>query len=343
MAKSYNQKLKLLRLMEIFRKYSDEENKLTLAQITEHLAFHEIQANRKTLYEDIGLLDEDGFGIPHQKNQRHYYHQRNKDTEFELSELKLIYDAVQSSKFITQAATDRITKKLKGLCSTYEARELQGKMYVVNRIKNMNESVLPNVEAVRKAIQENRQIGFKYFNYDIKGKREYLLKGERYTVSPFSLIYSENNYYLLAYQVPNGKTKGKFKHFRIDKMERIFPKTDSRIGIEEYAAIDRDTYLRNTFSMYGGELQKVTLQFSNHLAGVVIDRFGRDVNGHLPMASPVDNGHFQIRVDVAVSNQFFGWVLGLGKGVKIVDPPQVVEKMANLIDGVRPYYTKEDE
>jgi len=329
MPRSNMQKMKLIHLMDIFKNLTDENHSLTMAQIIVELARNGIAAERKSLYEDIALLNEYGFEIMTDRHKTTGYYIGGRD--FDIAELKILIDSVQSSKFITLEKTRELIKKLENLCSKHQGSQLQRQVVIINRVKTMNKSVYYNVDAIHQAILANKQISFQYFNYDTGKRRRYYDGGELYTESPFALMYSQENYYLLVF---NEKRKI-FKHFRVDRMERITLTETDRLGNEEFKEIDLATYSQSTFSMFGGASEKVTMQFINSLAGAVIDQFG--LNIHM---SPVDKTHFRVTVPVNISDQFLGWLFALGKKVKIIEPDWVVDKMAVLLEDVSTFYSE---
>lgn len=332
MAKSEGQKLKLIHLMDIFREYTDEDHSLSMSEIITKLNERDITAERKSIYNDIALLDDYGFEIEMSEGKiPRYCHIPDDSKDFSLAELKLLADSIQSSKFITERKTRDLIKKIKGLCSQHEAKQLQRQVVIARRIKSMNETVLYNVDALQRAIAENKQVSFKYFDYSVKKEQVLRRNGERYIECPFNLIYTDDNYYLLAYE----EAAGKFKHFRVDKMREVRLLDKPCLGREAYEELDMATYTQYTFSMFGGEPQKVSMQFHNSLMGVVIDRFGKDV-----MVIPVDDEHFKITVPVAVSEQFFGWVFGLGHKAMLVEPQKVVDRFTELVAGIGAKYQK---
>lgn len=329
MPRSNMQKMKLIYLMDIFENLTDENHPLTMAQIIAELARNGIAAERKSLYEDIALLNDYGFEIMTDKHKTTGYYLGGRD--FDIAELKILIDSVQSSKFITLERTRELIKKLEGLCSKHQGSQLQRQVVIINRVKTMNKSVYINVDAIHQAILANKQISFKYFNYDNKKMRRYLSDGELYMESPFALIFAQENYYLLAF---NEKVND-FKHYRVDRMEQIHLTEMDRLGNAEFKEIDLATYSKSTFSMFGGATEEVTMQFVNSLAGAVIDQFG--LNIHM---SPVDKTHFRVTVPVNVSDQFLGWLFALGKKAKILEPEWVVEKMKALLEDVTTFYSK---
>lgn len=258
---------------------------------------------------------------------------------FEISELKMMIDAIQSSKFLSEAKTRDLIKKLEGMCSKHEAKELNRQVIIANRVKSISSStaLFRNVDAIHRAITANAKVSFQYFDFDLKKQKHYMKKGERYVVSPWAMIYTDDNYYLLAY------TDGKFKHFRVDHMDNTEAMVTmiadveiaslEREGAEAFAKMDMSAYTKYTFSMFGGETVPVTMVFQNRMMGAVMDRFGRDV-----VAMKEDERHFRVTVSVAVSNQFYGWVFGLGKSVRIVGPESVKEGMKKALADIAARY-----
>ena len=312
-----NQKLKLLYLIKIFTEDTDDQHALTLPQIAEKLDAYGVSAERKTLYQDFELLRDFGFDIIGQQARRNfYYHMGNR--RFELPELKLLVDSVQSAKFITDKKSNALIKKLEGMVSKYEARKLQRQVIISGRIKAMNESIYYNVDKLHEAIGTDRQIRFKYFRWNINKEMELRKDGAWYQVSPWALMWDDENYYLVGYDAEDGK----IKHYRVDKMWRISVADRKREGKEQFKAFNMPRYTKSLFGMFGGEEVKVTLEAENGMVGILLDRFGKDI----PIM-PLDEDHFRTVVNVAVSNQFLGWIMAIGSSVRITAPESVVEKM----------------
>lgn len=317
MARSSLQKLKILHIMEYLLRNSDEAHPVSVAQLISMLEAHGISAERKSIYDDIECLREYGLDIIRSSSGRNNgYYLVGRD--FELPELKLLVDSVQSSKFITHSKTMSLIKKIESLASVYEAQLLNRQVYVKNRIKTMNESIYYNVDEIHRGIAENRKIRFHYFEYNVQKERQLRKNGEWYVISPYALSWDDENYYLVGYD----SDAGIIKHFRVDKMSDIDTTEELRDGQEIYAALDMGVYARKTFGMFTGEETSVKLRFENELAGAVLDRLGRDV-----MLVPDGNSHFTVRTNIVVSPQFFAWLFGFGKRVEILAPDSVVEEM----------------
>lgn len=312
MAKSEGQKLKLLYIVKMLEEHSDENHPLSTAEIIKRLDALGIHSERKSIYDDIAKLCDFGYDIIqiHSRLGGGYY---LADREFELPELKLLVDAVQSSRFITTKKSRELIKKLEGKVSKYDAGKLQRQVYVAGRIKTENESIYYNIDNIHRAIQENKQIRFLYLDWNLKKEMVPRQNGQK-CVSPWALIWREENYYLAAYDSEDRM----IKHYRVDKMGQVTVLESNRDGLEQFSKIDLASYTNQTFGMFGGEEEIVTLQFPNRLVGVVLDRFGKDAD----MRAMADDT-FRIRAKVAVSGQFFGWLSGIGKDAVIVAPDTV--------------------
>ena len=327
MPKSQNQKLKLLYLMQYLMEKSDEDHPVTTAQIIEELARHDVKAERKSIYDDIEALRLFGLDIVQTKSKTTGYYVGCRD--FELPELKLLVDSVQSSKFITQKKTLSLIKKIESLASEYDAKLLQRQVYVKNRVKSMNESVYYNVDEIAGAITMDKAIRFKYFEYTVSKERSFRKNGAWYEISPFALMWDDENYYMIGYDA----AASKLKHYRVDKMTEISALETRRSGHEVFAGIDMAQYAKQTFGMFTGEKEKVRLRFRNDLIGTVIDRFGRDI---AVFAS--DTERFSVSVEVAVSPQFYAWLFGFGTGVEILYPDSVRTEFRKLAADVAAMY-----
>lgn len=317
MPKGMNQKFKLYRLAQIMLEKTDEDHYITMPEILAALEEYEITADRKSIYNDLRDLEVLGIEVEGEPvGNRYHYHVVSRP--FELPELKLLVDAIQSSRFITERKTNALIRKLEKLVSKYEAMKLQRQVYVSGRIKTMNESIYYTVDAIHNAISENRKIRFQYFQWNVKKEMELRHKGAYYHISPWGLSWKDENYYLVGYD----SNAEQIKHYRVDKMLHIQMSEEAREGKEHFKKFNMADYAKKSFGMFGGKEQAVKLLVENSLAGVMIDRFGKDI-----MLIPADEEHFTVNVDVHVSNQFLGWIFSLGEGVKIVSPPQVVEQM----------------
>lgn len=330
MAKNGNQKLKIMYLMKIFLEKTDETHSITMPEILEELRAQGIEAERKSIYNDIENLRLFGIDIIGEQQDRTFYY-RVANRQFELPELKLLVDSVQSAKFITAKKSNQLIKKIEGCASEHEAKLLHRQVFVADRVKTMNESIYYNVDKIHSAIGNNKKIRFQYFQWNVEKKMELRHNGEYYEVSPWALSWNDENYYLVAFETSSDK----IKHFRVDKMLHIDLADESREGKSRFSEFNMALYAKKMFAMYSGEEQTVKLECENSMAGVIIDRFGKDVT-----MIKTDEEHFDVNVKVAVSRMFFSWIMGLGNGVKIIAPDNVVEQMKDEIERLRKQYMK---
>ena len=310
MAKGANQKKKLFCILELLTRESDELHPVTTERIIETLAANDISAERKSIYDDMQVLQELGYDVISCGRKGYYLGAR----EFELAELKLLVDAVQSSRFLSEKKSHELIKKLERFCSRHAAGKLQRQVHVIDRVKTMNESILYLVDTIHEAIGENRMISFRYLKWNGKKKLEPRHEGKRYLVSPYLLMWEEENYYLVAYD----ELAKDRRYYGVDKMADIVIEDEPRTHGEEFSE-SAALLSKKSFGMYEGAEERVRLSFAESLLGVVLDRFGTDV-----ILIEKGEGQYEAAVDVQVSQQFFGWICGVS-GVKICGPEHVAE------------------
>lgn len=329
MAKSPNQKLKLLYLKRYLENHSDEEHPVTTAEIIDYLARQDIAAERKSIYDDIESLRLYGLDVEKVRmGSSTGWYVASRD--FQLPELKLLVDSVQSSRFITHKKSMELIGKIEKLTGIHEAQSLRRQVWVKNRIKSMNESIYYNIDDIHAAIAQDRKISFRYFQYTVTGERKLRRDGQRYVISPYALLMDDENYYLIGY---DGQA-GIIKHFRVDKMIELKDAGAGREGHEVAEKLDMGAYTDSHFGMFSGDAVPVKLEFVNALAGAVIDRFGRDV-----MCIPSGEGRFTVTVSAVVSAPFFGWLSSFGDGVRILAPESAVLAMREHAEKILGMYT----
>ena len=322
MSRGTNQKFKLSYLSRIMLEKTDDDHSLTMPQIMEELEKYDVTAERKSIYQDFQDMEKLGIEIiKEQIGRETYYHVGAR--EFEVAEVKLLIDAIQSSKFITQTKSRELISKIKKFVSEYQASQLQRQVFINDRVKNMNESVYYNVDDIYTAINDNKKIRFKYYKWSIEKKLVARHNGDWFVVSPWALTWDDENYYMVAFD----DLDHKIKHYRVDKMMRISVEEELREGKEVFKNFDMAAYFKATFGMYSGKKTRVHIQFPNNMCGVFIDRFGKEISFR-----KVDDDHSMVAVEVAVSHQFFGWIFSLGREVKVVGPDEVVEQMRMAAD-----------
>lgn len=328
MPKGANQKLKLYYLAKIMIAKTDDDHYLTMPQIKDMLDEYGITADRKSLYDDMEALRTLGIDVLlEHEGRNYYYHVGSK--HFELAELKLLVDAIQASKFITEKKSNALIKKLTALVSEYEASQLKRQVEVQGRIKTMNESIYYTVDDIHNAIINNKAITFEYLKWNLQ-KELVPRKEERYEVSPWALTWDDENYYLIAYDDESQK----IKHYRVDKINKIKITDKKRQGKEHFAAFDMAAYSKMNFGMFGGKETKVKLRFKDEMVGVLLDRFGKDIS----IRKSATAGWSETNVDVAVSDQFFGWIFALGGSVVIAGPDEVKMRFKEELEKVKELY-----
>ena len=316
MPKSDNQKLKILYILDYLQRNSHVDHPIRATELISMLEQRNIQCERKTVYSDIAALQDYGVDIVSTpgKNGGYYIASRN----FELPELKLLIDAVQSSRFLTERKSRELIEKLCKECSVHEAKLVRRDVLVSGRVKSMNETIYYNVDAIQEAIGANRQITFRYFDWNLDGTRKY--RDRDYTASPYGLCQDNENCYLLAYSDRHGITS-----YRVDRMAEINPTEEVRVPCPELTGKNLVEHANRLFQMYSGESTQVKLRFHRSLVNVVVDRFGRDV-----LLIPDGEDHFVFTVNVAISPIFLSWIIGFGSKAKVLHPQSVADQCRDL-------------
>ena len=316
MAKSEGQKLKLLYLRDYLTRNTDEEHPAGVSALIEFLAGKGIHAERKSIYSDILSLQEYGIDIQYRRSPPSGYYVTERD--FELSELKFLVDAVLSSRFLTPEQSRDLIKKLASLSSQHKASLLRREILLAGRIKSSAESGFENIDALHEAIAENSQITFRYFDWGVDKQKHF--RDHDYIASPYALLWDDENYYLVAHSARHGLT-----HYRVDKMEDVRLTGEPRIFTEEMKEFQPAEYAKEVFGMFRGQKTRVRMRFENSLAGVVIDRFGRDL-----IFIPDGPDHFIFSASVSVSPNFLGWLTGFGGRAVLLSPPSAVRQFREL-------------
>lgn len=312
-------RLKILYLYRILWEKTDSEHALTMPQIQSELKKYGVEAGRKAIYEYIDALREFGAEIESGMGKSSGYSLASRT--FDLPELKLLADAVASSRFFTEKKAKALVEKLETLCSEHEAGSIRRNVYIANRLTTDNERIYYNVNEIHRAIAEKRKISFKYFDYDIRKRKRYR-EGER-VCSPYALTWNEEKYYLIAHY----EKYGRMSHFRVDRMENV------QILDEPVHKMPRDfklsEYMGSTFSMFSGEIETVRLRFKNSLLNAVLDRFGRQIT-----LVPDGDKHFTVKVPVRASRPepFFGWLFQFGTDAQILAPESLREEYVQMLN-----------
>ena len=327
MSKTANYKRKLPILAKLLLERSDEEHPISRQEMQEELERWGLSAERKSIYDDMEQLQELGLDVHSRQGRGGGWYIGAR--EFELAELKLLVDAVQSSRFLTKRKSDALIGKLEGLTSVHQARQLQRQVYVDRRIKTMNESIFYNVDRLQGAVAGNRVVSFRYFEYNARRERVFRRGGGKYRLTPYGLIWDSENYYLAGWD----EQRKEVRHYRVDKMADIAVIS----GMKGHPRGDwtAEGYARKHFGMYAGVPCRLKLRCENRLAGVVIDRFGLEV-----ALIPDGEGHFTATVELVASPPLWGWLFGLGPGVEVLSPEWAVEEFAARLEETAALYRR---
>lgn len=313
-------KPRILYLQKILLERTDEEHPLSTTQLIGILNDeYGISAHRTTITKDIAALVEYGLDIItiHSTQSKYFVASRR----FELPELKLLIDAVESSKFITKKKSDALIEKIHTLTSPGQVSKLKRNNYVADRIKPDNEQIYYIVDTINDAINEGRQISFQYYDYTGLKKKVLKNKGEVYTLSPYNLLWNGDYYYLVGYS----EKKGKVVTFRVDRIAAI-PEILEKESVPQLEDFNIADFTKEVFFMYDGDNVTVDLRCDNSLMKTMIDRFGEDVT-----TLAYDMTSFRLIAEVSASPTFFGWVFGFGGKVQILAPAEVKEQYRQMI------------
>lgn len=327
MAKGAHQKGKVLRLCQLLLERSDEEHPISTQALIQALEGWDIHAERKSIYADMETLREQGLDVQHRRGRDGgwFIGQRR----FQLPELKLLVDAVQSSRFITSRKSSALIHKLESLASVHQARQLQRQVYDTGRAKSLNERVYYSIDKLHTALSSGKAVSFRYFEYNVKKERVFRRGGRRYTVSPYGLIWDSSNYYLAGYD----HQKKELRHYRVDRMEDLALTGLPLEGREALGTLDLASYSQRHFGMFGGRTAQLSLRCRNSMVGVVLDRFGQE-----SILIPDGEEHFTVTVEAVFSTQMMGWLFGLGTAVELRSPAWAVAEYRGQLSKVLGQY-----
>lgn len=331
MAKSIYQKLKILYLLKILWEETDDSHSLSMEEIIRKLGAFGIEAERKSIYDDLAMLEEFGYDICKERDGRTTgYSLSNRD--FSVGELKLLVDAVQSSRFLTKKRSEELSGKLEKLLSRHEASLLKRQVQVAGRVKMMNENIFINIDVIYSAIASDRAISFEYLEWDMNRRLVLRKDGKKERISPWALVWDNEFYYLVAFD----PERNGLRHYRVDKMRSICVLAESREGRPVFEESEAETYVEQRFSMFAGEKSVVVAECGHKNLGPFIDRFGEDISIRRT------GERYRLRFHVAVTDVFFGWIAGLGEDVKLIEPREVREDMAMFAAGLLKRHAKKN-
>jgi len=324
MPTSPNQKMKLIYLKRFLEQQTDEDNPITVNEMIAALNAVSIKAERKSIYSDIEILRRFGMDIENTNSRTYGYYLASRD--FELAELKLLVDAVQSSHFITQKKSDSLIAKLSSLASKSQAAQLKRQVFVSNKPKSINESIYYSVDRIHAAINAGCKIEFKYFDYNPSKERTYRKSGSFYSETPLALCWSDDKYYLVCY---NSKYDG-FTNYRVDRMSEV-EVSEEKADRYNRSRLNLSEHINQLFGMFTGEHVRARLRFDASLTNSVLDRFGTSVK--LVAVEPADpeTERFEITVDVYESPVFLSWMFQFGDKAEIMAPESLRQAMRERI------------
>ena len=313
-------KLRPIYLINILKERTDEDHYLTTSQLCAILkSEYGIDTHRTTIKSDIEMLQQAGFGIQAVRSTQNQYNFIER--EFDIAELKLLIDAVQSAKFMTKAKSDQLVTKLTALAGVNKARELKRHLVVDGKCKLENEQILVIVDAINDAINQRRKIKFQKVEYNVKKERILHHGGEAYTFSPYSLVWDGDFYYVVGYS-------DKYQSIGSHRVDRIYqrPEILEEAAIPAPLGFDVSKYIHTTFRMYNAPRREVELVCDNSVMDAIIDRFGPDVDTYA-----CDQQNFRVIAEVAVGTVFFNWIFGFGGKVWIKAPEDVKEQYGEQV------------
>ena len=357
--RQYNQKMKPYFVFQYLMKNTDENHAKSTNEIRDYLKGYDIYAERRSIYRDIDeinkallIIEED---VPYEEAEEMLYddesyktivydkHQKGfyvRQRHFDLNDIRLLAECIYSAKFISKDKSERLIDVVCDFVSEPQAEKIKHNAFLTDRVKTNNKSTLSNISLINTAMSTAtgeephtpEKITFKYLKYSLDNVSQQVdrRKGDRYKVSPFQLLISDGNYYLLAF---DDKSK-KMRTYRVDRMRDMRYTREPRDGEDEFKKIDLRNYTQRVFSMFGGELKRVSMLFINPLLDTVIEKLGtKDV-----IYSKVDDNHFSVSAKVEISDQFFGWLLGFGKRARLTYPDETVAEFKEYIDKIRSMY-----
>ena len=328
MPRSSNQKLKVLYLHKILSERTDENNLLNANDLVEALSAYGVPADRKSIYDDIEALQTLGLDIVLHRGPNGGYFVASRD--FELPELKLLVDAVQSSRLITARKSNELIKKLSKLTSAEQAKKLNRQVHIGGRTKALNEAVYYVIDRIHEAINSGKKISFKYFNYNIGKDRVYKRPDKPYVRTPVAMCWNDDNYYLITY---SPKHDSPFATYRVDRMAdvQILGEPADKYDKKSFNITD---YVKEHFGMFSGETISARVAFDESLVSVVLDRFRSDTH-----MRAMGDGRFSISANVSATPVFLGFIFQLGKKAEILEPESLKTAMRDMLKSASEMYT----
>lgn len=314
----FSQKVKLIKILEILKLHSDEDHPMSTKELLKKLSDIGISCDRKTLYNDIEVLNDNGYEILTERKNSNQY--KIVDRRFEAAEIRILIDAIDSAKFITKSKTEKLISKMEDLVGNPKINQLVSSYRRKSCPKTTNENVYYSVDRIDTAILENKQISFQYFDLDLSGKRLYRKGGERYIVNPIALGINDSKYYMIAYLEDDNQEA---RNYRVDKMDSVEIDTDDRVFSPLLSNFDINKHIIESVDMFGGQKKDIQLLCTKapEMIGQLKDQFGEEIK--IFDYSPLQ---FTAHIEVSVSPTLFSWVFTYGDKIKITSPSEVVEE-----------------
>ena len=349
--KREGQKYKSLLVWQVLLKRTDEEHPLSVEDIQDHLRMYGIETERRSIYRDIKalqeLLDLDfdadiedrerlGYEISHTRKQPSGYMVTQRPYSFD--DVMLLAECINSAKFISEEQAEGLREMLGGFCSEAQEARLLDEVYNIDRVKTPNTEVIYTLSTLNEAIKNRHKISFTYLKYTVENRKQQTARrrGTRYTISPYSLLINDGNYYALSYDA----RRNRLIPYRVDRMSDVKELSEEQEGYELYRQTDMKTYTRRVFGMFGGEQKRVLIRFTNDMIDTVVDRFGSGAEDNTVYYRPDGKSHFVLSADIEISNQFFSWICGFHKKAKIIGPPEVITQFQTFLSEISDRYNE---
>lgn len=336
MAGNEKSKLKLLYLMDIFKKKTDDDHVLTANELCDELEACGISAERKSIYKDINILIEYGMDIVHTRSPKNGFFLGQRD--FELAEVRLLVDAVQAANFISTKKTKQLLSKIEDFVSREQAAILREQVYVDNRPKCKNEEIYYIIDTLHSAITKNLQVSFIYVRRRLISGGAAKREEKAFTVNPYAMIWSDDHYYLIC----NNPKYDNLMHLRIDRIRSINMLNTKARHFSEVTKyknyFDSADYATGLFNMYTGEQQSIRLKCKNEILENILDRFGENI----PINDSGD-GYFTVRVDAAVNEGLVGWLMQYGHQIEVIAPTSLRSALRKQARAISKLYSSDEE
>ncbi len=319
-------KLRLLYVLDILKKYSDEEHPVSSSDIIEKLDAYGIKSDRKALYDDISVLSSYGYDIIYTRTPKNGYFLGERELEF--TELSLLADAVVSADFITAKKTADLTKKLSGFLSEHQRKTFSGRIFTEKRAKSDNEELYYTVDKLLRAIDERKMVALTYNKRTFENGKAKLV-AKQHIISPYALCWVDDHYYLIG----NNARYDNLLHLRIDRINKVEILKENYRPFSQVSPytdyFDVADYTSKVFNMYGGEQSKAELICDNNLLEQVIDRFG-----DTPTILPYDENRFLLVVDTMISNGLIAWIMQFSGGITVKAPQNLKDDVVNAAQSI---------